>query len=83
LAATKHAITSFHIDADGLGTYVESISKGGAKWWVLAASGDDPENNNFVDFQRLFEFYQVDQTQANSLKSMKVEAILLEEGARL
>jgi hypothetical protein len=83
LAGTNHAFTSFHIDAEGLGTYIQCVSKNGAKWWVLAAAEDDPDNNNVLDFARLFDFYNADKAQVGHLKSMKVEAILLEEGTRL
>ena len=74
LAATKGAITNWHIDNNGFGTYVQVQT--GKKWWVVAK---EKEENPFSGKRIYSEF---DPQVANS-HLWEVHAIMLAPGDRL
>jgi hypothetical protein len=84
LAATEGAFSSFHIDSDGVGTYVSCINQNGAKWWVIVGPKDKSRmSSSFVRFKETYEFYVAFGADPNELGDVQVEAVLLKPGTRL
>ena len=83
LAATKGALTGFHIDTDGMVTYIQCVSNEGCKWWIVATPRSDAgESEAFLDFQSLFDVYNLVDV-SEMLSKVKLEAIYLTKGTRL
>jgi hypothetical protein len=83
LAATRGAVTGFHIDTDGMATYIQCVSRDGGKWWIVASplGSADSDQDEYLDFAALLDVYNDDVSKI--LSKVRVEAILLQEGTRL
>lgn len=75
LAATAHAQTYWHLDANGFGTYIDVQT--GAKWWVVAKEKEDGPAFGSTMLYRDFDPQEV-----NS-KLWEVHAVILQPGDRL
>ncbi|KAF8324811.1 hypothetical protein F5887DRAFT_926536 [Amanita rubescens] len=75
LAGTAGAISRWHIDSNGLGTYIDVQT--GCKWWVVASpkkDGPKPANR---------DFYTTFDPEAVNSHLWDVSAVILEPGDRL
>lgn len=77
LAATKGAITYWHLDSNGYGTYIDV--QAGTKWWVVATQKDQIDTPSFASNALYLTF---DPQEVNS-DLWDVEAFLLKPGHRL
>lgn len=77
LAATAHAISYWHVDANGYGTYVDVQE--GAKWWVVGKQKEDGLGPSFASKMLYQEF---DPQEAND-DLWEVHATHLVPGDRL
>jgi hypothetical protein len=78
LAATSGAHHGFHIDCDGLGTYIEPLT--GNKWWVIARPPNGDDFSVFACLEDLFTFIASDGAEN---PGYILEAVLLTPGVRL
>jgi hypothetical protein len=83
LAATEGAFSSFHIDSEGVGTYVSCVNQNGAKWWVIVGPKDKSRLSSFAKFKEVYGFYQGFGADPSKLGDVQVEAVLLKPGTRL
>lgn len=83
LAATQGAFSNFHIDSDGLGTYVSCINRNSAKWWVIIGPKDGSKLSAFASFKEACGFYWTLGVDTAALGDVQVEAALLRPGTRL
>lgn len=75
LAATSGAFHGFHVDSNGLGTYVRAVS--GIKWWIIATPKKD---SKLEDISTLLNGFD---PMVASTESFSYEAILLQPGSTL
>jgi hypothetical protein len=80
LAATTGAISWWHVDSNGFGTYVDT--KAGLKWWIVARrKGRGHSFESFSEVETFFgRGYEVDQP---NLEKWDLEAVVLPPGTRL
>ena len=83
LCATAGAFTTFHIDADGLATYIACINEGGSKWWILVGPKDSALHSPFSNAEKMFAFHNSRPISLEALGDVQVEAVLLTPGTRL
>jgi hypothetical protein len=76
LAATSGAHHLWHIDCDGLCTYIDT--QAGLKWWIVAR----PKNGS-THFSHTTLFTEDFQINAANLNKWDLEAVLLPPGSRL
>jgi hypothetical protein len=77
LAATRGAHHKFHLDADGFGTHIKVINKGGCKWWVIATPRNPQALASTLLFTRNFNVDNVD------VENYNFEGMLLTPGMEL
>lgn len=82
LAATGGAFSTFHVDSDGLGTYISCTSQEGSKWWVIVSPKDPSNMSAFASVDSMFAFHDTGSDTA-LLGDVQVEAVLLRPGVRL
>ena len=75
LAATAGAVTYWHVDSNGYGTYVDV--QVGLKWWVVASPKDDGPS-----FSESTLYNEFDPQDVNS-DLWDIQAVVLEPGDRL
>jgi hypothetical protein len=78
LAATSGAYHGFHIDCDGLGTFIQPLT--GNKWWIIARPPIGDDFGIFACMEDLFTFIDSDGTKN---PGYILEAVFLTPGARL
>lgn len=80
LVALSGALHPIHIDAHGVGTFVEALT--GAKWWILAVPLDPSAGfGQFADVSQFFsEYFDLDKSGEGL---WRLEAVLLTPGSRL
>lgn len=80
LAATAGALSWWHIDSEGFGTYVDTIA--GLKWWIVARrKGKDHGFESFSEAKIFFNGeYEVDHPNE---EIWDLEAVVLHPGTRL
>jgi hypothetical protein len=83
LAATQGAFSSFHIDSDGLGTYISCTNQNGSKWWVIVGPKDKSNPSAFSSVKECQAFYSGEGADTTALGDVQVEAVLLRPGTRL
>jgi hypothetical protein len=83
IVATQGAFSTFHIDSDGLGTYVSCVSKNGSKWWVIVGPRDRRNVSDFASMEKVYQFHAGDGIDATALGDVQVEVVLLRPGTRL
>ena len=83
LAATQGAFSSFHIDSDGLNTYISVTNEGGSKWWVVVGPKDKSNASAFSSVKESQAFHSGEGADTTSLGDVQVEAVLLKPGTRL
>lgn len=86
IAATQGAFSTFHIDSDGLATYITCSNKGGSKWWVIVSPKDKDKRNAaaaFASVEAAHAFHNGDGADMTALGDVQVEAVLLRPGTRL
>jgi hypothetical protein len=82
LAATQGAFSGFHIDSDGLGTYISCVNRGGSKWWMIVGPKDRSDTSAFSSVEKAYAFHS-DGVDMTALGDVQVEAVLLRPGVRL
>lgn len=83
LAATAGAFTTFHIDSDGLATYISCVNQGGSKWWVIVSPKSTDYTSAFANVRKSFEFQNEEMCHISALGDVQVEAVLLMPGTQL
>jgi hypothetical protein len=83
IAATEGAFSSFHIDSDGLGTYISCVNRNGSKWWVIISPRDKSDVAHFASVGKAWAFHGGDGVDTTALGDVQVEAVLLTPGTRL
>ena len=83
IAATQGAFSSFHIDSDGLGTYISCVNRNGSKWWVIVGPKDKSDTSAFASVREAYAFHNGDGADTAALGDVQVEAVLLRPGTRL
>src|SRR6202034_3814950 len=83
LAATHGAFSSFHIDSDGLGTYISCSNRNGSKWWVIVGGKDKSNPLAFSGVKEDEAFKNGNKGDTTALGDVQVEAVLLRPGTRL
>jgi hypothetical protein len=83
LAATEGAFSTFHVDSDGLGTYVTCVSENSKKWWVVVGPKDQGNPSSFANFKDVYKFYNGLAADTTALGDVQVEAVLLRPGINL
>jgi hypothetical protein len=80
LAATTGALSWWHVDSDGFGTYVDT--KAGLKWWIVARrKGKEHDFESFSEADTFFDGrYEVDEPNQDK---WDLEAVVLHPGTRL
>lgn len=78
LTATSGAYHGFHIDCDGLGTFIEPLT--GNKWWVIARP---PQGGDFGVFTCLDDLFAFIDSEGAENPGYILEAVLLTPGVRL
>jgi hypothetical protein len=78
LAATANTYHGFHINSDGLATYVESQM--GSKWWVIACPANRHSYSMFSHVEDMFKFVN---SEDKISEGYIFEAVLLMPGTRL
>ena len=80
LVALRGALHTTHIDAHGVGTFVEPLT--GAKWWIMAVPLDHSVGfSQFADVSQFFsEHFDLDKSGEGL---WRLEAVLLTPGSRL
>lgn len=79
LAATAGAFHAFHIDSNGLATYISPQT--GSKWWIIARPNGNLDYSAFEDMGMLLkEAFSVN---GNGKGLFSLEAILLQPGTTL
>jgi hypothetical protein len=78
IAATANAYHGFHIDSDGLATYIDCQM--GSKWWVIVRPVDGPSHSMFAHVEDVFEFVN---SEGEKSEGYIFEAVLLRPGTRL
>lgn len=79
LAATAGAFHAFHIDSNGLATYISPQT--GSKWWVVARPIRNLDHSSFEDMGLLLD--EAFSVNGNGKGIFALEAILLEPGTTL
>lgn len=82
LAATQGAFSGFHIDSDGLGTYISCVNRGGSKWWMIVNPKAGSDTSAFASVEKAYAFHS-DGVDMTVLGDVQVEAVLLRPGVRL
>jgi hypothetical protein len=83
LAATAGAYSSFHIDTDGLATYVDCVNQQGSKWWLLVGPKDSQDFSGLANYEKIFGFHNGSTAKTDVLGNFQIEAVLLTPGTRL
>lgn len=83
LAATGGAFSTFHIDSDGMGTFISCVNRDGAKWWVIVSPKDGSKLSAFANFKEAYNFHRDLRGDTTPLGDVQVEAVLLRPGTRL
>jgi hypothetical protein len=80
LAGTTGAVSWWHVDSNGFGTYVDT--KAGLKWWMVAKRKGSRDNSESLgDVMEFFkEIYEVD---GQKLDNWELEAVMLPPRTRL
>ena len=80
LAATTSALSWWHIDSEGFGTYIDT--KAGLKWWIVAwRKGKEHEFESFSEADIFFNRgYELDEP---NLDKWDMEAVVLHPGTQL
>ena len=81
LAATRGAFSTFHIDSDGLNTYIFCTNKDGSKFWVAVGPKDKSNASAFSSVKESVAFHGGEGADAQG--DVQVEAVLLRPGTRL
>jgi hypothetical protein len=71
VAATEGAFSSFHIDSDGLGTYISCINRNSSKWWVVISPKYKSNISEFASVEKACAFHNrdgVDSTRYDSTR---------------
>lgn len=79
LAATAGAFHTFHVDSNGLGTYISPVE--GSKWWIVARPIGSLDHSTFEDVG--FFLNKSFSVNGNGAGVFALEAILLEPGTTL
>lgn len=80
IATMDGACSTFHVDADGLSTYVDVVNQGGTKYWVLVGA---PDPVVFASVEKQFHFHNGADVDTTALGETQVKGILLTPGTRL
>jgi hypothetical protein len=83
IAATQGAFSGFHIDSDGLGTYISCTNRNGSKWWVIVGPKDKSNPSAFSSVKESHAFHAGNGADTMALGDVQVEAVLLRPGTRL
>ena len=83
LAATQGAFSGFHIDSDGLGTYISCTNRNGSKWWVIVGPKDKRNPSGFSGVKESHAFHSGKGADTTVLGEAQVEVVLLRPGTRL
>jgi hypothetical protein len=80
LASRAGAISWWHIDSNGFGSYIDT--KAGSKWWIVARrKGSDHSFESFSEVENFFDgLHQVDRP---NLEHFELEAVILPPRTRL
>ena len=77
IASLKGAFHGFHLDSDGLGTFIQALF--GSKWWILAS----PKPGSNADFAKINTFLAGNFNLDEVLEEWQLEAIILAPGSKL
>jgi hypothetical protein len=83
IAATAGACSSFHIDADGLCTYILVVNEDGTKYWVVVGPKPMQDPAAFASVEQQFQFHNTRGVDTQALGETQVEAVLLTTGTLL
>jgi hypothetical protein len=77
IASLKGAFHGFHLDSDGLGTFIQALF--GSKWWILAS----PKPGSIADFAKINTFLAGNFNLEEAPDEWQLEAIVLAPGSKL
>ena len=77
IASLKGAFHGFHLDSDGLGTFIQAMF--GSKWWILAS----PKPGSNADFAKINTFLAGNFNLDEAPDGWQLEAIVLAPGSKL
>ena len=77
IASLKGAFHGFHLDSDGLGTFIQALF--GSKWWILAS----PKPGSNADFAKINTFLAGNFNLDEALDRWQLEAIVLAPGSKM
>ena len=83
LAATQGAFSTFHIDSDGLNTYIFCINRNGSKFWVVVGPKVKGNLSAFSSVKESHAFHNGEGAGTTALGDVQVEGVLLKPGTRL
>jgi hypothetical protein len=83
IAATQGAFSSFHVDSDGLNTYISCTNANSTKWWVVVGHKDKSNTSAFSSVKESQAFHSGEGADTTALGDVQVEAVLLRPGTRL
>ena len=77
IASLKGAFHGFHLDSDGLGTFIQALF--GSKWWILAS----PKPGSNADFAKINTFLAGNFNLDEAPDGWQLEAIVLAPGLKM
>jgi len=83
IAGTAGAFSTFHVDSDGLATFIDCVSQGGSKYWILVGPEAGGDFSVFADAEIMYAFHFGDGLDTSMFGNTRVEAVLLTPGTRL
>jgi hypothetical protein len=83
IAATGGAFSNFHLDSNGLGTYISCVNRNGSNWWVIVSPKDKSDASAFASVEKVYPFLNGDGADTVVPGDLQVEAVLLRPGTRL
>ena len=84
LACTAGAYSSFHVDSNGLSTYMDVVNQNSSKFWIVVSPKQkQPDSSALASVEKQFSFHNDSDINPQALGDIQVEAVLLTPGTQL